>query len=152
METSTPTSPPLLPKTNNIGASIFLFLGLLGFGDAAFLYFEHLRGVLPTCSIITGCGQVLLSRFATVGPLPIALLGTIYYALIIGGSLYYFDSKKIGALRVLSIYSIAGLLASIYFIFLQIFVIKALCMYCLLSALTSTLIFVNGVFVYRKTN
>lgn len=150
MEISTPTSPPLSPKINNFGATIFLLLGVLGFGDSAFLYLEHLRGSLPVCSLISGCDKVLLSPYASIGPFPTALFGVIYYALIIGGSLYFFDSKKPKTLRLLSIFTVAGLLASLYFLFLQIFIIKALCLYCLGSAATSALLFLNGVFVYRR--
>ena len=43
--------------------------------------------------------------------------------------------------------TIIGLLASLWFIYLQLFVIKAICLYCMFSAFTSITLFIFGLFV-----
>jgi uncharacterized membrane protein len=45
---------------------------------------------------------------------------------------------------------IVGLLASIVFIGIQVFLIQALCIYCLASAFIALLIFVTTFLIYRK--
>ncbi len=49
--------------------------------------------------------------------------------------------------RVLQALAALGILASLYFTFLQVFIIGALCVYCLGSALTTTLIFIFACFI-----
>ncbi|MFA6105672.1 MAG: vitamin K epoxide reductase family protein [Patescibacteria group bacterium] len=151
METLKQTSPPPLPKIDKIGAIIFLLLGIIGFLDASYLTIEHYRGIIPVCTVVTGCGTVLISKYSTVGPVPLALLGVAYYSVIIFGALLFLDLKIIKILHLLSAYTFIGILASLYFLYLQIFVIQALCLYCLFSAATSTLLFINGVYIYKKT-
>jgi uncharacterized membrane protein len=151
METSNPTSPTPLPKVDKIGAIVFLILGVIGFLDATYLSLEHYRGVIPICKVVTGCGQVLLSQYSTIGPIPLSVLGMAYYTVIIVGAIIFLDIKKLRVLHLLSAYTFAGILASGYFMYLQVFIIKALCLYCIFSALTSTLLFLNGVYIYSKT-
>ena len=151
METLNPTSLPPLPKIDKIGAIIFLFLGVVGFLDASYLTVEHYRGLVPICKVITGCGEVLISKYSTIGPVPLALLGVAYYSVVIFGALLFLDLKIIKILHLLAAYTCVGIIASLYFIYLQIFVIHALCLYCLFSAFTSALLFINGAYIYKKT-
>lgn len=157
METLNQTSSAPSPKTNKIprvdtiGAIIFIIIGLFGFLDATYLTIERFRNIIPACAIVSGCKQVLLSSYSSIGLVPLSVLGMIYYAIIIIGALFFFDLRKIHFLHLLAAFSLLGIIASAYFIFLQIFIIKALCIYCLGSALTSTLLFLNGWFVYNKT-
>lgn len=140
-----------IPRVDTIGAILFIFIGLVGFLDATFLTIEHYRQAIPACAIVSGCKQVLLSSYSNIGFVPLSVLGMVYYAIIIIGALLFFDLRKLHFLHLLAAFSLLGIIASAYFIYLQIFIIKALCIYCLGSALTSTLLFFNGWFVYRKT-
>lgn len=151
MQISKTQSNEPLSKTTKIGAAVFLLLGVIGFLDATYLYLEHLRGTIPACNVIKGCDQVLVSSYSTIGPVPLALLGSIYYLIIIVGALIFFDTKKVHFLHLLSAFTLVGIFASLYFLYLQFFIIKALCIYCLFSAATSTLLFVNGYIVFKKT-
>lgn len=144
MEISKPPSPTLSPKTNKTFAVLFLAFGVLGFSDSTYLFIEHLRGVLPSCYLISGCDRVLLSPYAEIFGVPVALLGVLYYGIIVAGSLLFFDIGKSSILKYLSLFSIAGIIASGYFVFLQLFVIKSICLYCVLSAVSSTVLFVIG--------
>ena len=151
METSKPQSPEPSPKVNKLGAAIFLLFGVAGFLDASYLTIEHYRGVLPVCRVVSGCGQVLISKYSMFGPVPLALLGVAYYSVIIFGSLLYLDLKIKKILHLLAAYTMVGIAASGYFVYLQFFVIKALCFYCLISAGISALLFLNGLYIFKKT-
>ncbi len=158
MQTSNQTLPEpspqvnKIPRVDTIGAIIFIIIGLIGFLDATYLTIERYRGVIPVCTIVSGCKQVLISQYSSLGPVPLSVLGMIYYAIVIVGALLFFDLRKIHFLHLLAAFTLLGIFASAYFIYLQVFIIKALCIYCLGSALTSTLLFLNGWYVYKKTS
>ena len=123
---------------------LILVLGILGIADSAYLTYEHYSNFIPPCSAtfsFIDCGKVLKSRYSLVFGIPLALIGIVHYSLL---SLSVFLSlifyKKI--FRYLAVYfSWEGLLASLYFMFLQIVVLRSICLYCTLSALISFIIF-----------
>lgn len=116
----------------------FLAVAILagaGFLDSLYLVVSHYRNVSPVCGPLVGCDVVLTSPYATlIGGTPNALWGVLYYLFLfaLGAELC---RKKDGAL-LLAAKAIAalGALAHLYFIYLQAFVIRAWCPYCLLSA------------------
>lgn len=120
----------------------YLLLSALGFLDAAFLTIQHYSRDPFACPLFGGCEQVTTSIYSEVFGVPVALLGTLYYALIFILTLisYLTDNKKL--FFQLSHLSIAGLLSSMYLVFIMVGVLGALCFYCLISATTSTLLFV----------
>src|SRR5690348_14780226 len=69
-------------KSKLIGGAIIL--SFLGFLDAAYLTILHYKNVIPPCSIAHGCETVLTSQYATLGPIPIALLGVFFYLVVLG--------------------------------------------------------------------
>lgn len=140
-----------LGNKGKIFAIIFLIIGLIGFLDASFLTLEHYRGSIPACGFLTGCNEVLSSPYSQIRGVPLALTGVAYYLFVIFGAIYYLDTKKLHWLHILSGFTLIGIIASLYFVYLQAFVIKALCTYCLVSATTSTLLFINGLYVFKHT-
>src|SRR5918912_4308825 len=54
-------------------------LSLIGLGDAVYLTVKHITGGIVPCTITGGCEQVLNSSYATVGGVPLALIGAIAY-------------------------------------------------------------------------
>lgn len=120
-----------------------LVVALIGFADAAFLTVEHYKGEIPPCSI-DGCEQVLTSDFSTIFGIPVALYGALYYLLISILLFVRLESGSENALRFAIFGTIVGFLMSIWFTYLQIFVLDSYCQYCLASAVTSTLLFVIG--------
>lgn len=146
MTNSNPSSATPSRVKIKIIAVVFLIIGFIGFLDSTYLTIQHYRGEPPKCAIFTGCATVAASQYATVGPIPLALLGSLYYLAIFVLSVAYFDTKKEHLIILISYLTIAGFFASIYFVYLQIFVIKALCLYCIVSAASSTLLFASGAY------
>ncbi len=119
---------------------LILIIAIIGFADATYLTVKHYQNVIPPCTI-GGCETVLTSQYSQVIGIPVSLVGAVYY-LILGIFLVIFlDTKKEIFLRIPLLFSIVGALASLGFISLMIFVIKAFCPYCAVSAFTSLSIF-----------
>ncbi len=123
-----------------------LVLSLIGFLDTLYLTYEHFTGSAVNCALLTGCDKVLTSQYSTIIGIPLALLGMIYYLVVLALATHLVQSglKKVFNLMLLVIS--CGFLFSLWLVFLQIFVLKALCTYCLISALDTTILFVLGLF------
>ena len=101
------------------------------------------------CSLTGGCETVLSSQYADIYGIPISLIGMLFYAtaLILAVNIYYGNTKAFNFLLVIS--SIA-FIVSIVLVYIQFFVIEAVCVYCLTSAGISTLIFILVFFIRNK--
>lgn len=124
-------------------------LALAGFLDAAYLTATHYGGLGLACAPGAGCETVTTSRWATVGPVPIAAIGLGYYALV---SLIAWTppaalSQRL--VRALLVLTGTALVVSTFLFYLQAAVIGAWCRYCLLSAAVTLLLFVSAVALAR---
>lgn len=128
-----------------------LGVSILGFLDAAYLSLEHFLGRVPPCSIVEGCEQVTTSVYSIIAGVPVALLGAVFYLTVLVLSIVYLDTKRNGPLTFAACLTIIGFVASLAFVYIQLFVIHAICIYCMFSALTSTTLFILGMMVLRKT-
>jgi uncharacterized membrane protein len=113
-------------------------VSLVGLFDASYLTVEHLTGRSVRCMIVTGCDEVLQSKYATVvADIPVAALGALaYFAVFSFATLAAFGYG--GARRLLAPLVAVMFLATLWFFYLQAFVIRAFCAYCLLSAAVTT--------------
>jgi uncharacterized membrane protein len=106
-------------------------------------------GVIGTLSCSIGsCEQVNTSRWSRLLGAPVALWGVGFYLTVlivaVAGTLPRFsDSRAIGTS--LLVLGTMGLLFSIYLTSLELFVIHAICMWCVISAIIATTIFALSV-------
>lgn len=129
---------------------VFIAVSLIGLADSSYLTAKHYLGTPINCSIFNGCDTVTTSPYSTVLGIPVALLGALYYLFFLLLSVLYIDSKNEKILEFMARFSAVGVIVSSWFLFLQIFIIKALCLYCLISATSSTILFVLGFTVLRR--
>lgn len=129
--------------------ALLLAASLIGFIDAAYLTAKHYLGAPPPCGRFGGCETVTTSEYATIAGAPIALLGAVYYLAVFLAVVAYLDTRRSGILRMTAGFTAVGFLASLWFVYLQLFVIKAICPYCMLSAFASTVLFIAGMIVLR---
>lgn len=129
---------------------LLILLAIVGLGVSTYLTVEHLRGSLPNCSITGGCESVLTSKYATIGPVPTASFGVVYYLVIIISGALYLDVGNILIMRLVGWLMVAGFVVSLYLVYLQLWVIGAICLYCMTSALVSTLLFIIDLVIWRK--
>lgn len=125
-----------------------LFVALIGFADSSYLTLEHFQGRIPPCTVGISCEAVLTSAYSEIAGLPVALLGAIYYLLVLIGVFAYFESRNQRIFKITLILTTAGFLASLAFVYIQVFVLHSYCQYCLLSALTSTILFVSAMHIF----
>jgi uncharacterized membrane protein len=128
-----------------------LIVSVIGFIDAAWLTIQHLTGGPVPC-LVSGCETVTTSQYATIGPIPIAALGAVYYVTLALVSIAIMNQQRGDWLQRISLVPITGFLFSLYLVYLQAFVIEAYCLYCLVSAATSTVLFLIGVWIYTQRN
>ena len=114
-------------------------LALAGIAIAAYLTWVHYEGISPVCTT-GGCERVQASTYAEIGPIPVALLGLIGYVLIFAS---LFVRGEIGRALTFML-TLAGFAFSLYLTYLEVFVIDALCQWCLASAVVMTLLFVTA--------
>lgn len=137
-------------KPSKVLIVAFLITAFAGFLDAAYLAVKHYQGKIPPCSILHGCEKVTTSQYAVLFGVPLALIGAIYYLIVVILTIAYFDAKKEKIINVAAGLTIVGFLASAYFVYLQLFAIKAICLYCMASALASTVLFVLGIIILKR--
>lgn len=130
---------PMFTQLKN--TKFILVLILAGIFDTLYLSYEHLTNFIPPCpthSILgsfVDCGKVLSSQYAVVFGIPVAYLGLLYYIF------FFIFLIKRGNLNFLFILSFFALMASGYFVYLQLFVLHAVCLYCVASAVINLLVF-----------
>ncbi len=125
----------------NLIAKLGLFLALVGLADTSYLTSKHFLGGTVPCSILNGCETVLNSTYSTIGGVPLALLGVIFYLVVAVSLVYFLTSGRAAIFSGLLIWTGLGFLTSLYLVWLQVAEIKSLCLYCLISAAISTVLF-----------
>ncbi len=133
-------------RKQHIIAVILIIVAVIGFADAAYLTWQHYSGIIPPCFVTTGCETVLTSAWSSIFGIPVSLLGAIYYASIALLALGFLIFKKPKLLTVVSWATFIGLFATLWFVSLQLFIIHNICFYCMVSATTSTILFIAGTF------
>ena len=130
---------------------VFLLLTVLGFIDASYLTIQHYREASVVCLLINTCDLVLQSSYATLGPIPVSLLGVVYYLGVFLLSLASLIRRKEKLFFTTALLTVFGFLASLWFLYVQIFILHSLCFYCLFSALDSIILFVLGFVFLSKS-
>lgn len=123
---------------------MFIAVSFSGFLDALYLSIERIRGVKVICVIAGGCDQVTSSFFSVILNIPVAYLGVVYYLIIFLTALWFLFAQKEQMIWLMSYATVIGFLASTWFVYLQLFVIRAICFYCMISATTSAALFIIG--------
>lgn len=115
-------------RTLRVVLGVLAAAGLL---ISAYLSWVHFVGVDPVCvGGGGGCETVQSSRYATVLGVPVAVLGIIGYAsLLLSAVMRGEVGVYLGFL-----FALVGTLFSAYLTYLEIFVIHAICQWCVASA------------------
>jgi uncharacterized membrane protein len=125
---------------------IAAIVSLIGLGDAIYLTIQDITGESLRCTIISGCSEVLSSKYAHIGSVPLAAVGAFAYFVFF--SLAILAAFGYGFVRPLLLIIVSFMfLATLWLLYLQAFVIRHFCQYCLLSAavtLTLTVLIVIG--------
>jgi len=132
-----------------------LLFALFGIIDAGYLTYEHYQQVIPPCTvnrflpIFSDCGKVLRSSYSVMFGIPLSVAGVFQYSFLLIITVSLLIIKKSGLkpkfvrmlTYLLALQSMIGTIFSLYFIYIQLVIIKSICLYCMLSAFISFVIF-----------
>jgi uncharacterized membrane protein len=118
-------------------------LSLVGLIVAGYMAYVEITSVEAVCGPVGNCNLVQSSAYAQIMGIPIAVLGLVNYVGVVGlwlvqkyGREPLPHSAAVGLLGL----TIFGTIFSIYLTLLEIFVIHAVCAWCLTSAVITTLL------------
>jgi len=124
-----------------------VILAILGAVDSAYLLWIKITGQVAACQNIGDCEAVNSSRYAELGGVPIALFGLLAYLLIL--VLFFLELKfpewKDSLLLANFGVALGGTLYSFYLTYLEIFVLKAVCPFCVVSAVIIIILFIISI-------
>jgi uncharacterized membrane protein len=110
---------------------------LAGVGVASYLTYVHYAGLQPFCAGGGhGCERVQSSSYARLGGIPVALLGLVGYLAIAAALLAPGERARLAAAAL----AVSGFGFSAYLTYLELFVIDAICQWCVASAVLLTLL------------
>jgi uncharacterized membrane protein len=110
-------------RSLRLGAAIVALAGLVVAGYLTWVHFDD--GAL-VCVAGGGCETVQESKYAEIAGIPVAALGVVAYAIVLGLVAWDTPGGRLGA----AMLALVGLLFSAYLLALQLFVIDAVCVWC----------------------
>jgi len=122
-------------------------LGALGILVSGYLTLKRLSGGSLACTRWAQCDVVNSSPYATIGGVPVAFIGLAGYLVLFGLAAVAVLTQEVRrrqALWASFILSVGGLLFSIYLTYLELYVIQALCSWCVASAIIILLLALVG--------
>ncbi|MEA2412934.1 MAG: hypothetical protein QOC77_3495 [Thermoleophilaceae bacterium] len=112
-------------------------IALVGVGIATYLVYVHYAGIQPFCvSGGGGCEKVQTSDFAKLAGIPVADLGLAGYLAILASLFVRGDLGRLAGAAI----ALSGFGFSLYLTYREIFTIKAICQWCVASAVLMTLL------------
>ena len=133
-----------MDRTHKIDILIYFFLvlALLGLADSVYLAASYFTDSPLSCETIRGCNEVANSPYATIAGVPISTMGVLYYVIAVAGAFFYLVKRRTVYATLLALLTMIGLATSVYFMYVQVVLIKAICIYCVASAIAATLMFI----------
>lgn len=124
-----------------ITSPLVLVLALLGLAVSGYMAYVEITQTSAVCGPLGECNVVQASDYAQIGGVPIAVLGIANYLAVLG--LWLAQRLTAGKWRRwaswgLLLLTAFGVLFSIYLTLLELFVIQAVCIWCLSSAIITT--------------
>lgn len=120
---------------------------VIGVGVAAYLAYVETQSVEAVCGPVGDCNTVQQSRYATLfGFLPVGVLGLLGYLGLLAAWLVRRFVPRFEKLAAIGFWGMGffGTLFSLYLTYLEPFVIKAVCLWCLSSAVIMMLLLLLG--------
>jgi|SRR3989344_631436 len=119
-------------------------LSIIGLIDSIYLSWHTLRNQPLICPINKkDCNIVVKSSYGKMFGIKNEILGIFYYTAVTILAFIFFFYNDIWVNYILFISSSLAFIASGYLIYVQKYIIKNYCFYCLISAIVNLLIFLN---------
>ena len=132
---------------------ILAVLDVIGLAIATYLSVVELSGGVPACPAtgpLHGCEQVALSQYSRIAGVPVAVFGVVLSLTLLTLAIAWWRTDLHVLLLAHYGLSLAGVLFEAYFLYLQIFVIGSVCIWCTSYGLSLVLRFVIALVVWVR--
>lgn len=118
--------------------ALIFTLSAIGISETVYLIKKRIHHERPICPVGEGCGIVLTSKYSKLFFIPNDTLGLLAYVVIasVAGLLVISDQPVPLLQNILKLFVGLASIASVFFTYLQKYVIKTWCFWCLMSACT----------------
>lgn len=141
---------PVRPLLGVHPGVILAILDLIGLAIASYLATVELGGGVPYCGALKGCEQVALSEYSRINGIPVAVFGVILSVVLLSLAVAWVRSSRYVLLLAHYGLSLAGVVFEVYFLYLQVFVIGAVCIWCASYGLSLAARFVIALTVWLR--
>ena len=130
---------------------ILAILAIVGIVDSGYLTYERLSVHIPPCSTHpwVDCGKVLKSEYATLFGVPLSVFGLIHYTTFLALVIAVYKRGTQILKQAMLLLALFGGLFSVYLVYLQLGIIGAICLYCMVSAINSFIIVPVALWAYK---
>ena len=129
---------------------ILAVLDVVGLAIASYLSVVELQGGVPVCGPLHGCEEVARSSYSRIGGVPVAVFGVGLSLLLLSLAVAWWRTNLYALLLAHYGLSLAGVLFEGYFLYVQIAVIGAVCVWCTSYGLSLILRFVVALVVWVR--
>jgi uncharacterized membrane protein len=137
---------------------MMLILILAGLGVSGYLWWGYTTpGATLSCGVSSGCETVKNSDYARLAGFPLPLLGLAAYLTLLGLLLLQgyqaISQRGWSAYLALLVFGVAlvGVLYSAYLTYIELFIIYAICRWCVASAIIMVATFLLSIFNLRNS-
>jgi uncharacterized membrane protein len=121
--------------------SVAVFAATVGVAVAVYIAIASAGDSTPACvGGGEGCRTVAESSYSHLFGVDIAIFGAIAYLLLLGAAMLRGDGARMGGFLI----ALAGFGYSVFLTYLELFVIDAVCQWCVFSAVLMTVLFAVG--------
>jgi uncharacterized membrane protein len=117
-------------------ATALAVVGVIGIAISIYLTWTKLAGVLPICGPTGGCETVEQSDYSSVAGIPVAAFGILYSAAVVLLALWWARTRDPRAAYAAYALGLAGVVVEAYLVYLELFVIHAICLWCVAYGIT----------------
>ncbi|HEX3265058.1 MAG TPA: vitamin K epoxide reductase family protein [Candidatus Limnocylindrales bacterium] len=125
-------------------------LDIVGLAIAGYLSAVELQGGVPACGIVKGCEEVARSEYSRIAGIPVAVFGVGLSLLLLTLAIAWWRTNLHALLLAHYGLSLAGVLFEVYFLYLQVVVIGAVCIWCTSYGLSLIARFVIALVVWVR--
>lgn len=137
---------------------IFIRVAIFASGVCGYMVARHIHNhkqpnAAPlVCPVKFNCHAVVHSDYSRFAGIPVEIFGMFYYGLVSFSYLFFVfvpEAMPVSLINLTIALSSIAFLFSLYLIFVQIFVLRKGCSWCIVSAIISALIFALTVATYH---
>jgi len=132
------------------GGPVMMAIAAVGLAVATYLTVTKLAGGSPICGPLQGCETVDASAYSSILGIPTAAFGVAYSLTLLAATAAWWRNADRRFLLAAYALSLAGVVMEAFFVYLQLAVIHAVCIWCATYGLTVVAGFLANIIALRR--